>query len=608
MTNKKIALEYLEMGLSVIPLQSPSTVPSNLPEEEYIRRCKQPLVKWKEFQNRVPTQEEVTAWFDKWPTANIAIVTGAVSNLVVFDLDSQHAVEYADDAGGFPDTPKVKTGKGHHIYVRHPGFEIRNDVNKQYDIDIRADGGYVVAPPSIHGNGNQYEWESCSSIFDIPLAECDPWMIDYLREMANSASKPAKEQPPKPSKSPDTAIKAGDDISYANILKNGADQGHRNHTATKLIGHLLAKGIPASETWEMVSTWNSSKNSPSIDQSELRRTFDSISKTHSKNHRQKKSAKTKEVIKIESFLDTPEKVVRAYKDDYVRVPIAIDDNLKNLELKMNGGLVGGRLYVLGGIPSSGKTALINNLSDNVCLNGYPVLFFSYDDGADELRYRTYARFSGFDIESFNSNTVSESDLEAIANNDTIRKIRSLKYVIPKLINTEDFPGLIDQVIEKHKKPPVIFIDYLRKLRSDGKQADERIRVDEILSCLTEMAKTYNTPIVVISELARDSYKSGQRLSMASFKESGSIEYEASWLGVLAAVEDNGSGGYTLSQNWENIIQQNGNVDLIVFKAKRGTGERGKIALKMYTDKMTCRDRIETRKIDNVQQLKKSKYA
>ena len=71
--------------------------------------------------------------------------------------------------------------------------------------------------------------------------------------------------------------------------------------------------------------------------------------------------------------------------------------------------------------------------------------------------------------------------------------------------------------------------------------------------LTDLAKGYNTPVIVISELARDSYKSGQRLSMASFKESGSIEYEASWLGILAAVEET-ENGYNLKHDWETDHQ------------------------------------------------------
>jgi replicative DNA helicase len=175
-----------------------------------------------------------------------------------------------------------------------------------------------------------------------------------------------------------------------------------------------------------------------------------------------------------------------------------------------------------------------------------------------------------------------------------------------MLAIEKWPKLIDQINARHGKAPVIIVDYLRKLRSKNQQADERLRIDSILSQLSDLAKAYNIPILVISELARDSYKSGQRLSMASFKESGNIEYEASWLGILASVEENGA-GYTLKQDWEKIIQQDGNVDLIVFKAKRGTGETGKAALKMNKTKMTFRDRIESSKIDTVASMKKSKY-
>ena len=283
MNNKEIALSYLRQGLSVIPLKSPTMVSNELPPQEFIRQCKMPLVKWKEFQSRLPTEEEVAGWFDKWPYANIGIVTGMVSGIVVFDLDSEHAVQYAENEGGFPDTPKVKTGKGHHVYVKHPGFEVRNDVRKELDIDIRADGGYVVAPPSIHGNGNQYNWEDCSSIFDIAIAQCDPWMIDYLKEVASNSNTPTTEKPPKPSDNPNTVRKPADGESYADILKNGAQQGHRNHTAAKLIGHLLGKGNDETVVWEMVKQWNTGKNNPPLDETELRKTFESIKDLNDKN-------------------------------------------------------------------------------------------------------------------------------------------------------------------------------------------------------------------------------------------------------------------------------------------------------------------------------------
>jgi KaiC/GvpD/RAD55 family RecA-like ATPase len=600
MSNKDIALQYQKMGLSVIPLKSPSMVSSGLPPKQFIRQCKIPLVSWKEFQTRHPTVEEVTDWFNKWPDANIGIVTGKISNLIVFDLDSEDAVQYANDEGGFPDTPKVKTGKGYHCYMKYPGFVVRNDVRKELDIDIRADGGYVVAPPSLHGSGKHYGWKDCSSIFDIEPAPCEPWMIDYLKDITKDSSKSVKEKSPKPSKTVNTASKSKAQGDYAEILNNGAVEGMRNHTATKLIGHLFGKGNEEAVVWEMVKQWNSSKIRPPLDETELRKSFDSIRKLHGKNG---KKEPEKKVIDVKQFLDTQSRVAAEYDEQYFRVPFA-GPLLPIMESKMNGGLIGGRIYVIGGIPSASKTTLANNLTDNICLNGHPVLFFSYDDGRTELRYRSYSRFSGFDIEEFNNRRLSKSDVEAIYRNDSISSISKLKYTVQEILKVEDWGQLIDKIHVRHKKAPVVMIDYLRKVKTESNRMDERLRVDEILSALTNMAKNYNIPMLVISELARDSYKTGQRLSMASFKESGTIEYEASWLGILAAVEDDGA-GYKLKNDWERIINQDGNIDLIVFKAKRGTGVTGRIALKLEKSKMTVRDRIEATKSDGVTPLRRA---
>jgi len=630
MSKKQIALNYLKKGLSVIPLWSyaeikrkppvyfanelNSMIEENKksdrpkPEEEVYRKlvtlvCKRPMWKWGKYQNELPTEAIVSEWFDMWPDANIGIVTGKISNLVVFDLDSSHAVEYAEKKGGFPDTPKVKTGKGFHHYMRHPGFEVRNDVRKELDLDIRADGGYVAAPPSVHGSGNQYQWEDGLSIFDINPAPCESWMIDYLKEIANSSTKTKPTKLPITPESPNKQGQTPSPDSYAAILKNGALQGNRNHIAAKLIGHLLGKGNDENVAWEIIKQWNATKNNPSLDEFELRTTFDSISKNNSKSGKATKDKKVED-IDVMQFLDTESKVTAEYDDQYLRIPFA-GSLLSIMESKMNGGLIGGRTYVLGGIPSANKTNTSNNLADNICMNGHPVLFFSYDDGKTELRFRTYSRFSGFGIEDFNNHQVTKADLEAICRNSNVSLINKNKYVVDRMIKIDDWPKLIEKIQAHTQKAPVVIIDYLRKIKAENNQTDERLRVDGILSNLTNMAKAYNIPVLVISELARDSYKTGQRLSMASFKESGSIEYEASWLGILAAVEEDAQ-GYKIKNDWERIVNHDGNIDLIVFKAKRGTGITGRIPLKLDKNKMTVRDRIEATHSD-IQPKRKSKY-
>ena len=186
MTNLEVALSYLKKGLSVMPIWSPEAIKQNprgfnaklkaeltkndetdspLPKEEISQKvlngfCKDPLLSyWKEYQKRLPTIKEVTEWFTQYPDANIAIITGRVSGIVVFDVDSEKGIEYAKAKGGFPKTVCAKTGRGFHYYLKHPGNDpIKNRVNHDLTIDIRADGGYVVAPPSIHGTGRQYQW------------------------------------------------------------------------------------------------------------------------------------------------------------------------------------------------------------------------------------------------------------------------------------------------------------------------------------------------------------------------------------------------------------------------------------------------------------------
>jgi len=609
MSNLKIALSYLKKGYSVIPLYSPEMLKhpndriksdfrkeveknnnceDRLSDEELkkkfiFRKCKESFIPWKEYQTRLPTKEEVTKWFTENPSANIAIITGPVSNLVVFDFDKISAFEEVQEIGGLPESTIVaRTGRGFHVYIKYPDFNVSISPNADFGLDIKSTGGYVVAPPSIHGSGSQYEWVEGSSIKDVAPAPCTPWMIEYLK---NKCTDRSTEKKKKENNAPDHADKPNpvkqehQENDYLNLLKDGCIEGERNNSATKLIGHFFATGIKAAEVWEMIQIWNRDKVKPPLGSDELKKIYDSIKSSHQKN-------KVEVNIQIESLLDNSNKVVNEFTGNFMRIPFA-GDKLRKMEKMMNGGLIGGCSYILGGIPSSGKTTIVNNIADNICLNHSPVLFFTYDDVREELRHRTLSRFSTKSIDNFNSRSIK--DIANICNQFDIQHIMPMKYVVQQMVAVEKWDHIIEQIKSKHGQPPVIIIDYLRKLRTEKNQGDERLRVDDILSKLTDIAKKYNTPVISISELARDSYKSGQRLSMASFKESGSIEYEASWLGILAAVEEV-NGEYIMKNNWQNIIKHDGNIDLIVFKAKRGTGATGKIPLKLSNQLMTVCDR------------------
>jgi len=138
------AVEYSRSGLSVIPIGAD----------------KRPLVKWKEFQERRASEAQIGMWWEMWPNANVGLVTGHVSGIIVLDCDNEIAMQewqtHFAELGLA--TSCCKTGRGAHFYFQHPGGTVKNFAGKIEGLDLRGDGGYVIAPPSIHASGVLYEW------------------------------------------------------------------------------------------------------------------------------------------------------------------------------------------------------------------------------------------------------------------------------------------------------------------------------------------------------------------------------------------------------------------------------------------------------------------
>lgn len=136
---------------------------------------KQARVFWKEFQSRRPTAKEVGDWFRS--PSNIAVVTGDISNrLLVVDFDEPKLFVFWQERNWI-DSWTVITGKGVHIYFmlapgEEPPLNGKFCVNGQVAGDIRYNGGYVLAPPSVHPNGQVYRW-ACgrSSLLTVCFAD-----------------------------------------------------------------------------------------------------------------------------------------------------------------------------------------------------------------------------------------------------------------------------------------------------------------------------------------------------------------------------------------------------------------------------------------------------
>ncbi len=157
---EEAALAYAQEGFNVFPLQP---------------HGKTPLTPHG-LEDATTDAATIETWWDRWPDANVAIRTGDV---VVVDEDRLGALEElaAEVHEEIPATGIVKTGTGRHFYFRQPDDQrIRNTASKLAPgIDTRGDGGYVVAPPSIHPSGSVYEWEA-----QITDAVMPAWIVKIL--------------------------------------------------------------------------------------------------------------------------------------------------------------------------------------------------------------------------------------------------------------------------------------------------------------------------------------------------------------------------------------------------------------------------------------------
>jgi hypothetical protein len=159
--NLKPALAYLRRGCSIFPCN----------------KEKKPIIKsWLEFQKKLPTKDQVMNWYTANPTANIALVTGSISGIMVVDTDSPKAWEALQEY--LPDNlaaPVVITPTGNRqIYFKYrPGLHSKNRVMP--DTDLKTEGGYVVAPPSScdytkggkHIQGG-HRWQEGSEVGALP--------------------------------------------------------------------------------------------------------------------------------------------------------------------------------------------------------------------------------------------------------------------------------------------------------------------------------------------------------------------------------------------------------------------------------------------------------
>ena len=145
------AIRWLSEGVATIPIVSGGKTPA--------------INSWKPYERRLPNKDELRLWFSNG--YSLAVITGW-RNLVVVDWDDMDKhTKWLDEltpaqAHLVLSTYQVKTGRGLHLYFR---TATETNTMPGNGVDVKANGGYVLAPPSIHPSGRHYQ--AVGSIEDI---------------------------------------------------------------------------------------------------------------------------------------------------------------------------------------------------------------------------------------------------------------------------------------------------------------------------------------------------------------------------------------------------------------------------------------------------------
>lgn len=166
----KGALKWWKRGFNVVP--------------QALDGSKHPGVKWKEYQDRRITSDEVARHFPLY-TRGVGFITGAISRVIVVESDGPEGEavlqKFATLHGPLPETLTIRSGSGRglHRHFKHPGYRVKTKANPTIKLDVKGDGGFCVLPPSRHKSGGQYE-----VVKDVELAELPEGLLQFIDKQA----------------------------------------------------------------------------------------------------------------------------------------------------------------------------------------------------------------------------------------------------------------------------------------------------------------------------------------------------------------------------------------------------------------------------------------
>lgn len=244
--NVDSVLELLDRSFYVFPLHNPVNGVCSCGKTDCTSVGKHPRIPdWPNKASNDPRQAK--GWWIRWPQANVAVVTGRRSGLVVVDVDDKDAGSGSlslrrleAEHQPLPATLTVVTGNGRHHYYQHPKItDVKCSTGKLgAGLDVRGDGGYVVAPPSVHANGRTYQWTDDGA----EIAQAPHWLLDLLTV---------------------------EDVADRDVI-DVIPEGKRTNTLYAEVCSLFRSGMPEAQVLQTALTTNVSRCQPPLSEDKVR--------------------------------------------------------------------------------------------------------------------------------------------------------------------------------------------------------------------------------------------------------------------------------------------------------------------------------------------------
>lgn len=260
------AYRALDRGWNIIPISVAS---------------KKPLIGWKEYQTQPITTEHLDDWFtngvllnngQRVKPFNLAVITGAVSGIIVLDCDNIDAVNYAEKNG--LKTPfSARTARGRHFYFTHPmnGQRFKNQVGgtthgwpSLHGLDLRGDGGYVLMPPSVKMKEGevvaQYRWELPTGLdwddLDYHVWKGSPSDVDAPVEGEFSFGSLNLEHVKIINPDDSAPIWEQTKMRVAHLGRKLGEGDGTDALMVRFVGQKVRQGLPEQELWEIVNQYH----------------------------------------------------------------------------------------------------------------------------------------------------------------------------------------------------------------------------------------------------------------------------------------------------------------------------------------------------------------